>query len=143
MLPWTPKVSYGSVPTVLLFSWPTNAWNTKRVPVGGGDEAASGIGTAIVIRNDQVAIVTLRFFESERDAVDAYVQWAQENRHLTHDFWFDQSDDDTMRTVRWHGPHAPEEFNPTRSQQFPGMLEFEIMLRTADGSRFGLNWSGH
>lgn len=135
-----PSITYGA--TTFDFTLPINAFVQESNGIGNGDEAASGIGAAIEIRRDHIARVMLRFAESEYADVEDYVSWAQKNRHLTHTFQFDQDDATTIRTVRWHGPQLGTAFSPARRDAYLGVLEFEITLRRADGSRFDLNWSG-
>jgi hypothetical protein len=137
---WVPKAVFGA--TTLVFTQPIDAWRARGESVGNGDEAASGVGAAIEIRYDNVIDLTLRFLESEYDAVAVYVRWMQKNRSLTHSFWFDQSDALTTRVVRYHGPHLPTPFDPSRRDAYLPLYEFAIRLRTADGTAFGLNWSG-
>lgn len=137
---WHPKVSYGTGPTVFTFSQPITAPSWPSVGIGGADETASGLGFALELRRDYLAKATLRFFESELADVEAWIHWAQRNRHLTFEFWFDKDDAATQRSVYLKEPDLEKGFDPER-QSFAPLFMLPVTLKRASNEPFGLNWS--
>ena len=143
LLPFRPRIVYGSGPTTLNLKLPLPPWEIETHIAGGSDYAeGSGIGAAIVIAHTEIAALRLQRWESERAAVALWLRWAQANMHQTFAFRFDQNDAATEYDVYLHSPSIGSgTFRPVRTQ-YLGALEAPIQLRLAPSAVFTVNWTG-
>lgn len=133
-LKWIPKISYGTLPTVLTLTYPQKLWTPMAQPVGGGAVSDAGIPEAFVIRRDQKCEVTIRFLESEWVAIDTWLTWGQGGNSF--DFWFDKNTIGTKYTCYLDSPSLGDgDVSPDRDQ-FIKAFTINCTLRTTTGTRF-------
>lgn len=133
-----PKVSYGSGPTVLTFSFPLKPWGYGHKTVGGYGKSAAGVPEALLIRRERHLKTTLTFFEPEKTAVETWLEYVIDNA-ASFDFWLDKGDDTTKYTVYLESPHMTEDIDIPRHPNYIGAFTIDIMIRTVNNSRFTTN----
>lgn len=139
--PFRPKIIYGyDLESDLTLELPMLPWSRGRGGVGGSDTAASGIPEAFMIRRDRIRWFKLRVLESEMDAFDAFLDWAQDSGE-PFDFWLDQDVFETshsvyLQSLRWEDE---QEIQHDRDEYLP-MFVISMALRTEDGSQWNTTW---
>lgn len=137
---WTPRVSYGTGPTVLAFSAPMTPWEPWNETTGGDEEAASGVVEAFEIRHDEGREFYLRFYEDELEDVMAFLRWARTSGQAF-SFRFAASDPATEADVLLVYPRIRDgRVAPARSAAYPWLFEQRIAIRTEDGEPFPGTW---
>lgn len=136
-LPWRPYFTYldCDVPIDFELSVPQGPWDPESEPDGGYDRSAAGIQEAFVIRHNRGLTLHLRMFESE------YVQffepmirtiWGQPQDFTLR---LDANEPTTEHEVQLLSPQVGEKLKPRRGD-YPGTLEVDLLVCTADGSQF-------
>lgn len=136
-LVWRPAFSYldCDVPVSFELALPQRPWSYRSAGDGGHDVATSGVQESFVIRHDRLYVLHLRLTEEE------YVQsfepmiralWAQAQEFTIQ---LDANDSSTEKLVRLEAPWIDDGLQPS-PHEFPGVLELDITLRSADGSAF-------
>lgn len=142
-LPCKPKAQYGyDLESTFEPSLPMFPWNRGRSGEGGSDTAASGIPEAFVIRRDYVRWFRLRILESEMDAWDTFLNWAQDSGE-PFNFWLDRENDATEHSVYLHSLRWEdgEEVQHERDGQYLQLFVVSIALRTSDGGQWLSGWA--
>lgn len=136
-LDWRPLFAYEDCGTPIEFELetPQRQWVPRSVGVGGHDVATSGVDESFVIRHDRVLKLTLRLTEQEWiDYVEPMIAclWRQAQVFTVQ---LDANDEATAYEVRLVSPWMTDGAEP-RFHEFDGMYEFELTVRTDDGSAF-------
>lgn len=134
-LEWVPKITwtYCEVPTTFTLQIPQKPWSYWARSHGGVDVAASGVQESFVIRHDRGHTLRLRFTEDEwNEDVEPFLRGVMAEPQVF-EIQADQSDSGTAEDFRLVSPHIGDELIPTVNP-FDGVLEFEIVVRTEDGS---------
>lgn len=133
-----PKVSYGSGPTVLTWTYPVKPWDLPRGSVGGQEWSATGIPASYCVRRDGDLALTLRVTEAELAATIAWIEGVQAPA-IAFDFWLDS----TGASVSCYlvSPAAGETIKPTRTE-FGPVLELPVTLRRVDGAAWTVAYFG-
>ncbi len=133
-LAFRPRIVYNSITTD--YSIPQRFWRYKSHNVGGSAESASGVLESYVVRTASIAVVTLRFTETEWNTiVRPWLDWAQQNQGTAFTFRFDQTDAGTAYSVYLLKPSAGEPIEPERGEA-TGTYELEVELRASSPSTF-------
>jgi hypothetical protein len=133
-LPFIPKITYGSGPTVLTLTRPQKLWTPGAKSIGGKNVSESGIPEAFVIRRDQLVKTTIRFDESEWIAIDTWLAFAQTAQAFT--YQFDKDVIGTAYTVYLEEPSAGDgDVTPDRDV-YPKVMTLQITLRSTTSTRF-------
>lgn len=114
---------------------PQEKWTFKSGGVGGHSVSAAGIPEAYMIREDQIAVITLRAYEHEIVPLLAELR-AIRNAATGFTFAFDQTDAGTEFDVYLHAPTWPEEVAMERDPKYEGTWLTRIEVRTTDGAAF-------
>jgi hypothetical protein len=136
---WIPRVRYN-----LTEEWvglhPMKLWQQPAKQEGGSEESASGVIASYVTRIDRMAMVTLRFEDSEYDAVMTMIEQVQQGRIFT--FAFDVTRAPLYEyDVRCIDPKVGDEFDPTRDE-YNEVWHQTMKIRTANGSRIVVPFYG-
>jgi hypothetical protein len=134
---WRPKFTYldCDVPISFELLIPMRPWDYRSGAVGGHDTATSGIDESFVIRHDRLYNLHLRLTEEE---------WVQDVEPMIRTLWaqaqeftiqLDANDVGTVHDVRLVSPWMGDGIQPSRHTA-NGVLELDLTVRTADGSRF-------
>jgi hypothetical protein len=119
---------------------PPGAWGRRSGSVGGSRKSAAGVPAAYTVRRDEVLILPLRFYESEWTSVYAMLRWGQSGESMT---WYPDADVTTESYEVWlETPAAGEDVTPTRSTEYPLMLELSIGLRAVDATPWSIEFYG-
>lgn len=128
------RIIHAASGTDLTLSIPLPRWMLRTRRVGGSAVADSGLAVTYVRRRDRLCDVTLRVLESERSAVEAWLD-AVEN-HGASEFRFDASDPATAHTVYVDAPRVGDADIEWEPDDFLGAWRVTLTLRTTDGARF-------
>jgi hypothetical protein len=130
-----PKIVYNGITVILSLS--QKLWTYEEGPgMGGEDVSAAGVPESYVVRWDNIINVTLRFLESERDAVMEWIKWAMSNKGSVSVFYFDSTDPDVASyAVYMEKPKAGDRIAMPREQGSPWIMSTEVKLRTVSASR--------
>ena len=119
---------------------PARPWIPRSPTVGGRRVSASGVPAAYVMRRDEVLELVLRFRETEWADLHDMIAWGQNAEAIT---WYPDADVPAESFEVWlETPAAGEDVMPSRSADFPGMMELTITLRSAAGSVWDLDYYG-
>lgn len=137
-LPWRLYVAYldCDVPIDFELSVPMDPWDSMSQADGGYDRSSAGVQETFVTRWDRGLTLHLRMFESEyRDFFEPFVRTVHGQAQ---DFTIrlDANEPTTEHTVQLLAPMPPDRLRPSRDSEYPGMLNVDIDICTADGSPF-------
>lgn len=140
--PWRPKLTYsGGTLTLALAQRP---FDEGLMAFGAGyDESAALVPSAWVTTWAYVLTVKVRFWESERASVLAYLKTVL-GAAESHTLQLDQGVAGTAFTVYLVSPKlgGSDGIAPTRSSDTHGLYEMELKYRRTDGTAFGKNYTG-
>lgn len=107
------------------------SWLPSNATVGGSRTSSAGIPAAFKVRSDELARLTLRFWEDEWPAVRAFIAFAQTGQSFD---WLPDADEPTSFAVYLESPLMGEPVSPTRDGTFPRVMELAILLRNASAT---------
>lgn len=137
---WVPRFVANGVSTTL--SYPQRLWRYRSRGTGGSDTSAAGVDESFQIRRDRLARVTLVFTDAEWPAVQAWLEHAQRTG-AAFTFAFDVTRAPTYEySMLLVEPAMGDDIEPTRSTQFHGMWEIDVLMRTANGGNILVPYDG-
>jgi hypothetical protein len=140
MLPWRPRIVYGTTSVELVLDWPQRHWTPALAHEGGGNKSAIGIRERFLIRDEDLWEVRLRFTEEEQPEVFDFLRWARSDSGGFQ--WYPDRDGTTVYSVDLERPSEREEIRPERDPEYPGMWEITLVLRRLDAGGFPLGFHG-
>lgn len=112
---------------------PIRSWNRATGTTSGGSRtSAAGIPAAYIVRRDHNLSFILRLYEEEWPDLHGLLQWGQYAESF---LWYPDAGGTVIAdpvSVWLESPKATVDISPTRSAEFPRILEQEIMLRKLD-----------
>lgn len=141
-LPLRSRFVYGATgdETDLELALSVRPWDRRTPTVGGARISAAGVPGAYIVRRDHTLLVPLRFLETEWIAVHAMIAWGQAGESFT---WYPDANEPGTSFLVWlDSPVAGEPIAPSRSTDFPKMLELTITLRSVADLPWGLDYHG-
>jgi len=129
-----PRFVYGPVGSETDWSaqLPSRPWGRRTATIGGARIAAGGTPASHVVRQDEILILPVRFYEWEWVDLLSVIEWGQ----LSESFIYYPDSEGTVyssgREVWLHSPVAATDVAPTRLGEFPRVLELTIELRKKD-----------
>lgn len=123
-----------------LFAAPMMPWTFRDTGVGGSALSAAGVPVSYVIREDDVALLTLRVYEEELAAVREVLRAVRAALSVPFIFAFDQDDPATEYEVYLHAPTWPQDIEWKRDDEYRGIFTVSIEIRRADGLPFAISW---
>lgn len=105
---------------------PARPWTPIDDTVGGSRVAAAGIPAAYIVRRDALLDLPLRVLETEWPALANLVAFGQSAQPF---LWFPETLLTESFTVYLENPKPGERWSPTRSSEYPRMLEMTLTLR--------------
>ncbi len=125
-----PRFVYGDAesPTELTLALPaTTVLPSERI-VGGDIEADSGARAAYLVRADELLSFVLRIYESEWEAVQAWLDWAIEGQPFT---WYEFADDAEGLDVTLDAPVVNTGYAADPDSSYPSMLLLPVTVTAA------------
>lgn len=137
-LTWVPGFAYEDCGTPITFdlSIPQLPWTYMSRAKGGWDTAASGVQASFITRHDRIYSLHLRVTEEEFvEKVEPMVKilWMQP-QILT--VSLDIAVPATDELVRLENPVPTAELSPSQGEEFFGVLQVDLDVRTEDGTAF-------
>lgn len=127
-----PTIVYSD--TELELTEPQKLWTPMARPVGGSATSDAGVLEAFTLRRDQLCKCEIRFTEAQWEAVDTWLEWAQNGGVFT--FYFDKSNVDSSYECYLDSPTPGDgEVSPSRDS-YSGIYTLSITIRTTNGTRF-------
>lgn len=140
---WNPMISYDVGPTELTLSLAQRLWEPEEgVGYGDEDESAAGVIVSYVARYDYAVRVVLRFTDDERVSVMQFVEWALKNKGEAVLYRFDAADVASEFSVYVEHPRTGERARPTRDSRAPWVWELPLVLRSSNGTRIHVPFTG-
>lgn len=139
MIPFRPMIARDEYEAPLLFSLPMEPWTVRSGGLGGSAVSSAGIPASYVIREEEIAEITLRCTEAELPAVIAELRAIRATSEAF-TFAFDQDDPATDYLVYLQAPVWPDEIKPERDGSYRDLFRLKIEVRRVDGSPFDLTW---
>lgn len=139
----TPKFVYPSTSgTVFILMYPMRHWTRRQQTVGGHRVAAAGHPNvaARTVRRDYLLDVVLRLHETELDAAESLIAWAQDNPATTFDFL--PHFDGTAGSYPSYliSPVQEEEFTPQRNSEVASVFETTLTFKRSTGASWPFAW---
>lgn len=123
-----------------IMTLPPGAWVRSSGSVGGRRIAGGGVPAAYVVRRDEVLLLPLRFWESEWGDVHALLRWGQAGESF---LWYpDAAVPGEYYSVWLQSPAAGENVDPSRSTEYPFVLNLTIGLRSVSAAPWLLEFYG-
>ena len=108
---------------------PVRPWDRSTPTVGGSRISAAGIPGAYIVRRDHRLVLPLRFLETAWAGIHALIAWGQAGESFT---WYPDALEAGTSFLVWLDSPAPgEDIAPSRSSDYPKMLELTITIRNA------------
>jgi hypothetical protein len=134
---YLPKIVYNAV--TLNFTVRPRFWEPEEgAGLGDEDVSAAGVPESYWVRWDQACKITLRFKDTERADVMAWLEWAMKNKGTPFTFRFDSADAGTEYSVYLESPKTGERCRPTRNQNAPWTWEVEVTIRSTNSTRINV-----
>lgn len=129
---WDPVTRLGG--TEIRFSHPQLPWGKATVTQGGYEKSGAGIAETWTQYRERHLIFRPVVSEAELLALEAFVDWAQDNAGGPFLFGYDLAlTRDALRECYLESPMQGTSFTPERSTS-PGYWTATLTLRSADGA---------
>lgn len=128
--PHRPRFVFGA--TDLTLDWAARPWAFPNKSVGGVRWSAADIPASYEVVSKKHIALNMRVQEYERMDVDALIEWGKTTQTFT--FWPDASNAGTSYQVRLVHPHAGEDWEPQRDDQYPHQFFVRIVLVKVSGA---------
>lgn len=135
--PWRPRITYGTVPTVINLTLPMGIWGLPAKSHGGSRVVDAGAVATFRKRRDRMLATPLHVLESEYTAIMTWIDWCHDNGTGPYTFRPDQlvATDFQMYLVT---PALNEEWEPRRHEEDAGVWVFDILHRRTTDSIINL-----